>query len=188
MSWERSIVWRRLDAIGAGHEFARVWAKNSKRFLAGTAIFVNEEAFCKLDYQIECNANWRTIRTTVSGFVGDKKVNVEISVDAEKYWTMNGELVHEVEGCEDIDLNFSPATNTLPIRRLNLEIGEKKKVSAAWLRFPSFKLGPLEQYYERIGENEYVYESLNDSFRAEIETDRFGLITRYGDFWKVEKR
>lgn len=186
MNEEKSIVWRRSDIIGAGHEYARCWSEESKRFLAGAAIFVDERAFCKLDYRIELDADWQTISASMAGFVGDRKVNTEVAVDAEKRWTLNGKTISEVEGCTDIDLNFSPVTNTLPIRRLNLEIGEKKKVSAAWLRFPSFRLEPLEQFYERIAENEYIYESSNGKFRAEIETDEMGLINRYGKFWKIE--
>ena len=187
MSENMSIVWRRFEAIGAGHEFARVFSEGSRYFLEGTAIFVDEKKFCKLDYKIECDEKWKTLSAKVSGFVGDEKIEIEISVDSNKIWTMNGKEISAVKNCIDVDLNFSPVTNTLPIRRLNLEIGEKRSVRAAWLKFPSFKLELLEQNYERIGENRYAYESANGAFRAEIETGDFGLATRYGDFWEIEK-
>lgn len=185
MTTEKSIVWRRIDI--AGHEFARIFSIDERYFLEGAAILVFEGKFCHLNYRIECDKNWETSTAKVSGFVGERKIDVEISVDAEKHWTLNGEKISEVEGCIDIDLNFSPVTNTLPIRRLNLEIGEKAKVRAAWLKFPSFEFAPLEQFYERKGENSYIYESSNGNFRAEIETDEIGLVTKYGDFWEIEK-
>lgn len=185
MSDERAIVWRRLDV--AGHEYARIYSENSARFLEGTTIFVDEKKSCKLDYRIECDANWETLHAKVSGFTGDKKIDFEIAADSNKIWTMNGEEISVVRNCTDVDLNFSPVTNTLPIRRLNLQIGEKAKVRAAWLRFPSFKLELLEQIYERTGENKYAYESADGTFRVEIETNDFGLATRYGDFWEIEK-
>ena len=187
MSEEKSIVWRRFEAIGAGHEFARVFSERSKHFLEGTAIFVDQKKFCKLDYKIECDEIWKTLNAKVSGFAGDEKIEIEIAADSNKIWTMNGEEISAVQNCIDVDLNFSPVTNTLPIRRLNLEIGAKAKVRAAWLRFPSFKLEVLEQIYERNGENRYAYESAGGKFRTEIETDEFGLATSYGDFWKAEK-
>lgn len=187
MSENISVVWRRFEAVGAGHEFARVFSEGSKHFLEGTAIFVDEEKFCKLDYKIECDENWKTLNAKVSGFVGDEKIEIEIAADSNKIWTINGEEISAVQNCIDIDLNFSPVTNTLPIRRLNLQIGEKAEVRAAWLRFPSFKLELLEQIYERNGEKKYAYESANGTFRSEIETDDFGLATRYGDFWEIEK-
>lgn len=37
--------------------------------------------------------------------------------------------------CVDIDLNFSPSTNLLPIRRFDLSVGASAIVRAAWLRF-----------------------------------------------------
>ena len=33
----------------------------------------------------------------------------------------------------------TPATNTLPIRRLNLQIGGSKSVIAAWVKFPDLR-------------------------------------------------
>lgn len=187
MNGEKSIVWHRLETNGAGHEFARVFAENSKRFLEGAAIFVDEKRLCKLDYKIECDENWETLNATVSGFAGDEKIEIEIAADSNKIWTMNGEEIFAVQNCIDVDLNFSPVTNLLPVRRLNLKIGEKAMVRAAWLKFPTFKLELLEQIYERIGENKYAYESAGGTFRVEIETDDFGLATRYGDLWKIEK-
>ena len=184
MKREKSIIWRRLDV--AGHEYARVFSENSKRFLEGAAIFIFEKQFCRLDYLIECDSAWQTFSAKISGFVGEKNIEIEISVDAEKRWTINGEETAMAAGCTDIDLNFSPVTNTLPIRRLNLEIGEMANVRAAWLRFPNFNLEPLEQIYERTGENKYRYESAGGAFRTEIETDDFGLVTNYPDFWEIE--
>lgn len=187
MSDEKSIIWRRFEAVGAGHEFARVFSESEKCFLEGAAIFVDEKKFCKLDYKIECDANWETLSAKISGFIGEEKIEIEIAAQLNGIWTMNGEEISAVRNCTDVDLNFSPVTNTLPIRRLNLQVGEKREVRAAWLRFPSFKLELLEQIYERIGENKYAYESAGGSFRVEIETDEFGLATRYGDFWEIEK-
>ena len=40
----------------------------------------------------------------------------------------------EYSDCVDVDLSFTPATNTLPIRRLGLDIGEEAEIHVAWLR------------------------------------------------------
>ena len=89
-------------------------------------------------------------------------------------------------GCIDLDLNFSPLTNTLPIRRLNLEVGEEAHVRAAWLRFPSFKLEPLEQVYRRFKSSQYQYESAGGSFVSELEVEKAGLVIHYPNLWRVE--
>ena len=89
----------------------------------------------------------------------------------------------QVRGCIDVDLGFSPVTNTLPIRRLALPVGGEAAVRAAWLRFPELEFVPLEQVYRRLAAERYLYESAGGRFRAELEVDAWGLVTRYGDYW-----
>jgi hypothetical protein len=91
--------------------------------------------------------------------------------------------VDAFEGITDADLGFSPCTNTIPIRRLAPAIGEEVRITVVWLRFPEFDLLPSEQAYTRIGENRYRFERGAD-FRAVIETDGPGIVTRYGDLWR----
>ena len=63
---------------------------------------------------------------------------------------------------------------------------ERSRVRAAWLRFPSFTLEPLEQSYTRISERAYRYESAGGRFAAELHVNEAGLPTRYGDIWSSE--
>lgn len=146
-----SILWRRLDL--SGHESARIFFDQSHWNLEGTAVFAYNKQPCRLSYQILCDADWQTLSTKVTGWIANQSIEIEISVDDERCWWINSKEQKEVSNCLDIDLNFSPSTNLLPIRRLGLEIGQEAIVSAAWLRFPSFKLEALEQKYRRIDEN-----------------------------------
>ena len=90
-----------------------------------------------------------------------------------------------VTDCIDLDLNFSPSTNLLPIRRLNLAVGEEAQVRAAWLRFPSFELEALSQTYRRTAESTYRYES-STGFVADLEVNSVGFVTNYPGIWEVE--
>jgi hypothetical protein len=110
---------------------------------------------------------------------------VRIQVDRGRRWSLNGRLAREVEGCDDVDLNFSPSTNALPIRRLRLKVGGEARVRSAWLRFPQFTLEPLDQVYRRVSATRYAYRS-STGFRATLDVNRFGLVTRYGSIWKAE--
>jgi len=86
-----------------------------------------------------------------------------------------------------LDLNFSPATNLLPIRRLELAVGQEGEVRAAWLRFPGLKLEPLEQRYKRIDQNTYRYESGGGEFVAQLSVNEDGFVAKYPNFWEVEQ-
>lgn len=93
-------------------------------------------------------------------------------------------------GALDIDLGFTPATNTLPIRRLALAVGETKPVRSAWLRFPELRLEPLEQTYTREADRVFRYRALVDgeAFTAQLDTDTFGRVLRYEGLWAAELR
>jgi uncharacterized protein len=179
-----SILWRRLDC--PGHEAAHLFTKNSSWHVEGTAVFAYQNEPCRLDYRIVCSSDWKTRSAEISGVVGRNEHNIRLSVDAEQQWRLNDEDSPQVNGCLDLDLNFSPVTNLLPIRRLNLKEGEEGKVRAAWLRFPSFKLEPLDQIYRRIDRTIYQYESAGGRFKTDLTVNTAGFVTQYPGFWAIE--
>ncbi len=100
----------------------------------------------------------------------------------------DGVLAPELAGALDVDLGFTPATNTLPIRRLALAVGESAPVRSAWLRFPEFRLEPLEQTYTRESEQTFRYRAQidNEPFVARLDTDVFGRVLSYEGLWEAE--
>lgn len=180
-----SILWRRLDR--PGHEFARVAPGGSGWSLSGTAVFLHEGAPCRLDYEVRCNERWETVSGRVTGRVGEDEVRVDVAVERGGVWRSNGVEVPAVRGAVDLDLNFSPSTNLLPIRRLNLGVGQEAAVRAAWLRFPSFVFEPLEQTYRRIEATTYRYESAGGRFTADLTVNDAGLATLYPGLAESER-
>jgi hypothetical protein len=154
--------------------------------LAETAVFLHDRQPCRLDYIIECDATWQTQSGRVTGWVGNKTIEIELAIDADGRWWLNSMECPEVAGCIDLDLNFSPSTNLLPVRRLGLAIGQAAAVKAAWLRFPSFKLEPLDQTYRRVAETTYRYESAGGIFVRDLPVNAAGFVTDYPDFWALE--
>lgn len=179
-----SIFWRRLD--NPGHEYARLSQEDNGWRLAGTAVFQHEHQPCALDYSILCDEQWRTRSGSVSGWAGSKRISIEMTVDSNGLWRMNGAAQPELTGCIDLDLNFSPSTNLLPIRRLNLAEDRPVPVKAAWLRFPEFTLEPLEQMYTRLNRNTIRCESLGGKFTVELKVNLHGFVTLYPDLWTAE--
>lgn len=129
---------------------------------------------------------WRTVSARVTGWIGNGAIDLDLVVDSTHRWRLNGTDRPTVAGCLDIDLAFSPSTNLLPIRRLNLRPGEAAPVRAAWLRFPDFTLEPLEQLYRRLDATTYHYESGGGAFTAVLRTNAAGFVTHYADLWEVE--
>jgi hypothetical protein len=69
---------------------------------------------------------------------------------------------------------------------LSLAIGSEASVRAAWLRFPSFILEPLDQTYCRTGEATYRYESDAGAFTRDLRVNTDGFVIEYPDFWRIE--
>lgn len=179
-----SILWQGI--VLPGHEACRLFAKDSNWHLQGTAVFSYEQQPCRLYYQIICDHQWRTLSAEVQGWVGKDSIDLQIKTDASEQWWSNGVKQPQINGCMDIDLNFSPSTNLLPIRRLNLALGERAEVKAAWLRFPAFRLEVLPQTYQRLDETTYRYESADGQFVADLKVDETGFVLEYPGIWKSE--
>jgi uncharacterized protein len=96
-------------------------------------------------------------------------------------WSVEGTDRGDLQGCTDVDLGFTPATNTLPVRRLGLSIGQSAQIEAAWVLFPSLSVERAVQRYERLGERRYRYSS--GTFSVELDVDEHGLVLDYPPYW-----
>lgn len=184
MAISKSILWRGL--VFPGHEACRLFSQDSHWHLEGAAVFSHEQQPCKLNYQVICDASWRTLSANVEGWVGGTVVDIHIKTNPAGHWWLNEVEQPGIMGCIDVDLNFSPSTNLIPIRRLNLAVGDAAEVKAAWLRFPSFKLEPLPQKYRRVDETTYRYESAGGQFVAELKVNQSGFVVDYPGIWQAE--
>lgn len=178
--------WRRLDV--PGHEEARVERTATGWRLTGELEVEEEGVATRLWYAIDCDAEWRTRSAVIEGEAGGRPIRFALSADGMGSWTQDGSPVPEIAGALDVDLGFTPMTNTLPIRRLGLAVGESAPVRSAWLRFPELRLEPLEQTYTREAERSFRYRALVDGepFVARLDTDAFGRVLRYEGLWEAE--
>src|SRR5690348_10184074 len=80
-----------------------------------------------------------------------------LNVESRGVWRSSVQKLPDLRDCRDVDLAVTPATNTLPIRRLNLEVGSSESVIAAWVKFPELTIQPLSQRYTRLAKNAYRY-------------------------------
>ena len=178
--------WRRTDV--PGREEARVERTNAGWRLTGELEVEETGLAARIRYVIECDAAWRTRSSVIEGDVGGSSIQFVLAADGAGNWSRDGAPLPEVAGALDVDLGFTPATNTLPIRRLALAVGDSAPVRSAWLRFPELRLEPLEQTYTREAELTFRYRALVDGepFIARLDTDAFGRVVRYEGLWEAE--
>ncbi|HJU74841.1 MAG TPA: putative glycolipid-binding domain-containing protein [Gemmatimonadaceae bacterium] len=179
-----AIIWRRLDQPGL--EYAKLVGVDGDWYLTGTVVTVQNGVPCELRYRVVTDPDFRTVSADIRGTLGLQPVTIDLTNDPQLGWVMNGGLCAGLDGCIDVDLAFTPATNTLPIRRLRLEGGDAADVSAAWLRFPEMSLERLDQRYSRTGEYTYRYESGGGTFVRDLTVNEAGLVLEYPGLWRVE--
>jgi hypothetical protein len=176
-----ALAWKRLDC--AGLERFELLRDPSGWTLRGTLLLVHGGAPFEARYGVSCDEGWKTRAVAVHlyGPQGDR--SLRLAAQDGRWYDDEGVERESLRGCLDVDLGWSPSTNTLPIRRLDLAVGQPQAVTAAWVRFPELTLEPLPQEYRRLAERRYRYESAGGRFVAELEVDEQGLVTTYGQIW-----
>jgi len=179
-----TILWRRIDM--PGHETSLLTFDRGEPRLEGTAVFAHEGRPCEMAYIITCDTVWNTVHVDVTGHLAGDRKSLFLERSPTGEWTVDGERRPDLDGCLDVDLGFSPSTNSLPIRRLNLDVGASADVRAAWVRFPELTVEVLEQRYTRLSKDMYRYESDGGNFRRDLTVHSSGFVVKYPDLWDAE--
>jgi hypothetical protein len=139
----------------------------------------------RVDYRVDADREWQTRRADLRMAFGPTVKELTLAADGSGRWLLDGKHQPHLDGCTDVDLRITAATNTLPIRRLALSPNEVVEVRAAWVGFPEIQVQPSDQSYERVGDTTYRFRS--GDFEADLEVDQAGLVLRYGDgFWAAQ--
>jgi hypothetical protein len=179
---KRAVVWNNL--LIDGRDYCGLWRTAEGWLLKGTVVGVLKDRRPMLaKYEINCDENWLTHRVQVERTIGTDTKALSLSVENRGVWRSSGQELPALHGCDDVDLAVTPATNTLPIRRLSLQVGASESVIAAWVKFPELTVQPLSQRYTRLGKDTYRYQS-NTGFSAEVVVDDLGLVTTYPGGWE----
>ena len=159
---EHHVLWH--CALLASSEHATLRESQTGYQLRGLTVLPREDVPCHVSYEVSVDREWYPVAATAA---------------------LDGSPAPQLAACRDLDLGWSPATNTIPIRRLRLAVGETARIMAAWIRFPELDIVASEQRYTRMAKDRWRYQSGNYDF--ELRTDeRTGLVLQYGDdLWQA---
>ena len=174
-----SILWKRL--AGPGHDRAVIGPDATGYRIAGTALLSAEGGSYDIRYSVLVDAEWNTrvVAAHLQGPDGDRRLS--LAVDEDGNWTMGGDALEDLSGATDVDFAFTPATNTLAIRRLHLAVGGNAEVTVARVAFPERTVERVSQRYERTSDDSYRYSS--GDFSADLTVNDDGFVTLYPGEW-----
>ena len=119
------------------------------------------------------------------GWVGTSSLDLRIT-RADGMWTLNGQVVPQLDGCADLDIGFTPDTNLIQLRRIALQVGDAVEVPVAWLDATVGILDRLQQRYERRSEELYWYEAPRFDYFALLQVSAIGFVEKYPNLWEAE--
>jgi hypothetical protein len=191
------ILWQRLDETGT--EWCEVTRSSRGASLSGVALVGLGGEGYRVGYHIDLDAagHTRSVRVDASGREDHSLV---LDADGSGHWRVGDDgaaLAGEADDAGeagdviailDVDLGFSPVTNSLPIWRLGpaIPVGGERAIRVAWVLFPSLEVVVGRQSYTRLGERTWRYRS--SGFAADLEVGPDGLVETYGGYWEAIAR
>lgn len=150
----------------------------------GLVLQAHEEVPYVVRYRVRVDDAWTTREVEVElELENGGRPTLSLSRNTTGQWTGDGQRLNRFDDCVDVDLEWSPSTNTLPIRRLGLAVGRTATMTATWIRLPSLEIERLVQSYERLAVDRYRYRS--GRFMADLVVDPDGVVLQYGVNWKA---
>jgi len=179
---EHHILWH--SSVLSSSEHASLLEGADSYSLQGVVVVPLGDVPCHIGYAVAVDSEWRPsqARATIVTPAGVREIVLRSEGEA---WELDGVPAPHLDGCRDVDLGWTPATNTVPIRRLELDIRESATITAAWVRFPELDVVRNEQRYTRLAEDRWRYQSGDYDFEL-VTDERTGLVLSYGgDLWRA---
>lgn len=185
MTLDQHIYWNALGTAGLEH----LDLTEAINGIVAESLVIrhHERSGLHMQYRILADEEWRTREVEV-GIVGAEK-KLHFFADGEgNWWDADKKPLDDLKGCLDVDVQATPFTNTLAIRRLELAVGKKAILDVAYVVIPEITVRRGKQRYTRLkgtkGKTQYLYESLDNDFKAKLSVDKDGLVVDYEGIWK----
>ncbi|MFS4471190.1 putative glycolipid-binding domain-containing protein [Chryseobacterium sp. T20] len=131
-----------------------------------------------VEYKIRIDKDW-----IIQGFLIESEIDrVKRTLAGKKIqdqWEINNVINPEFNNFKFIDISLTPFTNTLPINNLKLSENSSQKIDVIYIDVLNHHIRPVQQQYTRTSVNQYLYENIENDFKAEISIDETGLVTVY---------
>ncbi len=176
-----AIRWPGLEHVIVSAE-ATAWRARGRVIMA-------EERLVSVDYEVRCDAAVCVTGLTISVRDSAGQADLLLAADGDGHWQANGTARPDLDGCIDLDIDCTPLTNTLPIRRLDWSAGQAHDLDVVYVSVPDLSVSRARQRYtllapgagEEADQRVFRYES--GSFRADLPVDSDGVVVDYPGLW-----
>ena len=142
--------------------------------------FDEDQGAFRLSYRLTWDESWQLRDAELVLAMEAQTRSLRLQTDGQGHWRRDGAAIAELDGCMDIDIWPTPFTNSFPIRRCPLAVGERREFRMAWVFAPDLTVHAQPQAYTRLADRLYLFENLDGSgFKAELPVDEHGIVEDY---------
>jgi uncharacterized protein len=179
----RLVIWRGIEEWLA--EAVSVELGGDGLSATGTQLGADPVPY-RLDYRLDASDGFVTRQLELTASVEDGRRTLTLHHDGSGGWSAEAEgdiELPDLSQARDIDIGFSPLTNSMPILRHGLHRQGEHDFVMAWVEVPSLNVIAAKQRYEHLdgGEHGATVRFLDgeSDFTADLELDREGLLVFY---------
>lgn len=182
----KTLIWQ--GVLYQSIEYFNEQIKDENYIVESKIIGCYEDKIYAVDYSILIDKNW-----IVQNFLIKSEINkVKTTLEGKRHqdqWEINNVINPEFNDFKFIDISLTPFTNTLPINNLQLKDNSSKKIDVIYIDVLNQHVRPVQQQYTKTASNKYLYENIENDFKAEISVDDEGLVISYPKlFEKIAER
>jgi len=182
----RTICWtshwnRKREDVGLEHLLLREREADSV-----VLAFDEEKGPFRLSYRLVWDEQWRIREAEMIASTQATTRLLTLHTDGHGHWRYDdGRPIAELDGCLDIDIWPTPFTNSFPILRKPMTIGQRQEFHVAWVCAPDLKVHRQTQAYTCLADGHYLFENLDGSgFKAELPLDEEGIVRDYPNLFQ----
>ena len=139
----------------------------------------------RVEYSIEMDVHWKTLAVNIKWWQNGNLDTIQLRQNS-GVWQLNGKENGKLMGCIDVDVILTPFTNTLPIRRLNLQRNQSKEISVVYCDLLKHEVRPVCQRYTCLSEKSYQYENVPNDFEATLSVNNSGFVVDYPSLFEMQ--
>jgi hypothetical protein len=173
------MMWR--PVVGDGLERCQVASSPDGHRMSGTTLRAGDNGPVEIRYSVNLSQDWTALTVGVHIRAPDEDRSVALVRREDGSWLVGDDTIDAFAGASDIDFAWTPATNTIPIRRLDLEPGQSATIQAVVIPFPGRDVERRTQTYERLAPRRWRYGS--GDYETDLTTNEHGFVVAYPGQW-----
>ncbi len=188
----RTVIWENKDDSDYSIEYFDLISKRDEHIFSGTVILLLEQVPILVRYEIVCDIDWKTRSVRIRQQISEQENRyLDLRVSQDQIWRKLNKgpspyfstVLEFASGVYDIDLQITPATNSLPINRCGLKDGDSQQIQVLLIGFPGLTSEEQEQRYSKINNRFYKFEIPSTGFEKRLLVDELGLVIDYDSLW-----